>query len=293
MTSSVSPSPFSPNGDRVADTTRLAWAADEPASGIVRLTLGSRTYRSWSFSARTSWAATWDGRTSSGTPVPEGTYVYRVLARDAAGNRGGVNATVVVDRTASWLRWSRNFFAQDGDTLAPTASITFKLSRTATVTLRILDGSGNVVRNVWTGRALSAGSKAWTWNGRADDGSYVPQGRYVADLSVTSAYGTTRLTRPVWVAAFAVGLSASRVVPGQTLTVSFRTVEPLGTRPTVTFTQPGRAGVTVAATRLADGSYRAAFTVAAGGAGAGEIRITARDTGGRVNTMVVPIAIAS
>ena len=124
----------------------------------------------------------------------------------------------------------------------------------------------------------------------------MPQGRYVARLTVTSPYGKQEITRSVWAAGFAITPSASTVKAGQTLTVRISTIEPLSTRPVVTLTQPGRAGVKVIATRLADGTYRASFAVAAGTAGTagtGSVKVTARDTGGRANTTSIPIRIAA
>jgi hypothetical protein len=69
--------------------------------------------------------------------------------------------------------------------------------------------------------------------------------------------------------------------------------QPLAAGPRVTFTQPGRAGVTVIATRLADGSYRAVFTVQSGAAGAGSVKVSAKDSGGRYNTTTLRITVAS
>jgi hypothetical protein len=97
----------------------------------------------------------------------------------------------------------------------------------------------------------------------------------------------------VWVAGFAVTPSATTVRAGQKLTVTFVAIEPLDTRPVVTFTQPGRTGVSVTATRLSNGSYRAAFTVQSGSAGAASIRVRALDSGGRRNETIVHIKVAS
>ena len=76
------------------------------------------------------------------------------------------------------------------------------------------------------------------------------------------------------------------------LTIRFASIEALSTRPAVSWTQPGRATVTVKATRLADGTFRATFRVFPGKAGAGKVRISAKDSGGQVNAMVLPIRVA-
>ena len=80
---------------------------------------------------------------------------------------------------------------------------------------------------------------------------------------------------------------------GQTLRVTFTTLEPLGSKPTVSFKQPGRAAKVVTATRRTDGSYLATFKVQAGGAGAASIQISARDSGGRLNRSTLSIQVVS
>jgi spore germination protein YaaH/flagellar hook assembly protein FlgD len=293
MRPTTTPGIFSPNGDGSGDTTVLAWSANEKASGWARVYRGTTLVRSWSVSGLTAWKATWNGREADGTAVKDGTYTFKVSGRDAAGNRRTASVPVVVDRTASTLRWARNFFPQDRDALRSTSKLTWRLTRTATTTLRIYAADGALVRTAWTGREQAAGTRGWTWDGRAADGTFVPQGRYTARLTVRSTLGTQDLVRSVWAAGFAVTPSAAKVYPGQTLSVGVVTIEPLSTRPTVTFTQPGRTGVAVTATKLSDGTYRATFTVATGSAGTGSIKVSATDTGGRRNTTTVSIAIGT
>jgi hypothetical protein len=80
---------------------------------------------------------------------------------------------------------------------------------------------------------------------------------------------------------------------GQTLGVRFRSTEKLSSAPRVTFSQPGRTGVTVTATKLSDGWWKASFSVRSGSAGAGSIKVTAKDSGGGANTTWVPIRVRS
>jgi hypothetical protein len=149
------------------------------------------------------------------------------------------------------------------------------------------------VRTVWTGKAQDAGARSWTWNGKLADGTYAKQGRYLATLTVKSPYATLELTRWVWAAGFAIKPSRTTVSAGQSLTVAFTTIEPLSTTPVVTFTQPGRTGVAVTATRRSDGSYKAVFTVRTGAAGSGSIRVSAKDADGRTNSTKIAIKVAS
>ena len=284
---------FSPNGDGTADSTTLSWHSNESAAGTAKIYRGTTLVRTWTISARASWAVAWNGKKADGTVLADGHYRYRVDVRDAAGNRTVVEKAITIDRTVGSLRWSRSFYPQDGDSLTPTSALSYKLTRQATTTLRIFDARGTLVRTVWTNKVQAAGTRSWSWNGKTATGAYVAPGRYVAQLTATSTLGSSILSRSVTVDAFTTTLSASTVRAGQTLTVTFRSVEALSTRPTVTFTQPGRAGVKVTATKLANGSYRASFKVQTGPVGAATLRIAARDSGGRVNASIVAVAVAS
>jgi spore germination protein YaaH/flagellar hook assembly protein FlgD len=293
VASAATPASFSPNGDGATDRTTLRWTSTESAAGVASIYRGTTLVRKWAITARSSWAMAWDGRTAAGPSLPDGRYRYRVDVRDAGGNRTIVYATVTIDRSAGYLSWSRSFYPQDGDALTPTSVVSFKLVRQATTTLRILDTNGALVRTVWANRVLAAGTRTWTWNGRTAAGTYVVPGRYVAELTAMTTLGSTRLVRALTVDAFAATASATTVRVGQTLTVTFQSVEPLSTRPTATFTQPGRTAIRVTATRLSNGSYRASFRIQAGAAGPATLRIAARDSSGRINATLVTITVAS
>jgi spore germination protein YaaH/flagellar hook assembly protein FlgD len=293
ITPSAAPPIFSPNGDGSADSTLLAWAADEKGSGTVRLYKGTTRVRSWTISRLATWSATWNGRNAAGAALGDGTYTLKVSLKDAAGNRRTATTPVVIDRTAGRLRWAGDMFPQDGDALRPTAALGWRQVRSATTTLRLYDATGALVRTVWTGKAQATGTHSWTWDGRLADGSFVPQGRYAARLSVTSKYGTQVLARSIWVAGFAITPSATGVQAGQSFSVAFSSVEPLATRPTLTFMQPGRAAVKVLVKKLTDGTYLATVAVRTGRNGTGVIKVSAGDSGGNVNTTSLPITIGT
>jgi spore germination protein YaaH/flagellar hook assembly protein FlgD len=291
LTRTASPVVFSPNGDGALERTRLAWSASEPAWGTARIWRGSHLIRSWRIVGARGVSVVWDGRDASGSPVGDGRYRFELHVRDAARNWTTSATRVIVDRTASSLRWSGSFYPQDGDALARTSQLTWSLTRTATTTLRVYDASGRLVRTAWSGRGLAAGRHHWTWNGRRSDGGSVDPGRYEARLTVTSPLGTTELRSAVWVTPYRITRSASTVRTGQTLTVRFVSIEPLAAPPRVTLRQPGRTAVTVKATRRSDGQYEAVLRIQPGSAGQGSITIAAPDTGGQRNRMTIPIVV--
>jgi flagellar hook assembly protein FlgD len=288
--SSVTPPRFSPNGDRTDDSTRLQWTADEAASGNVRVFRGTTTYRRWT--AGTAGSLGWNGRTAAGVAVADGRYTFRVELVDPAGNRTIRDAPVVIDRTAGSLAWSPNlFYPQDGDGYAATARVSFKLTRTATTTLRIYNNAGVSVRSAWSGRSLGAGTWSWTWNGRVAGGGYAPRGVYRAVLTATSWLGTTTLTRLVTVDAFSVAVSPPSPTAGETVTLTMRSAEPLLRAPSVTFGQNGLVAVTRTATLVSGTTYRVSFAVVAGGAGPATATISARDAAGRAVSQIVSLTV--
>ena len=286
----TAPAWFSPDGDGAVDTARLAWSATERISGTVRVYHGTTLIRSWSIAKATGGGVTWNGTTAAGTPVRDGSYTVRVAGRDAAGNLGTTTIPIVVDRTLSGVRWTSAFDPGDRDALAARSKVAFRLARPAVVTGGIYAGS-KLVRSIWSKAPIAAGGHAWTWDGRNNAGAFVPPGTYVARISATTALGTTGLAGSVLVDAFDVRLSATTVRAGQTLTVTFRTIEALKALPSVTFSQPGRAGVRKVAVSLGSGRYRVSFVVASGAAGPGTIAIAGRDTGGGVNASTRPLTI--
>jgi flagellar hook assembly protein FlgD len=281
----------SPNGDGVADKATIRWTSDESASGTVSLLRGTSVLRRWTVSGSTGSTIIWDGRTTSGASVSDGAVRIRVAVRDRAGNLTTSDRLITVDRTLGFPSWSRHFYPQDRDALAPTSTVKFRLTRSAVVSMRILAADGHVVRTIWTDRSMAAGTKSWIWDGRVTGGALAAPGRYQALITARSSVGTSELRR--WVVADAFLVTAPASVPaGASFTLRFRTVEPLSVRPTATLVQAGRSPVTKAVTRLADGSYAVTFTAASGVTGVASVTISAKDSGGRTNTTVVRVPVA-
>jgi flagellar hook assembly protein FlgD len=287
----ATPPMFSPDGDGTGDSARLAWTASETATGWLRILRGKTVIRTWALSG-TSGAATWTGRDAAGRAIPDGRYLLSLDMMDAWGNRATSSAPLVVDRTVGFLRTAPGlFFPQDGDSLAATSTLSFRLARTATVTLAILDASGATVRRAMTGSVRTAGTWTWRWDGRVTGGAMAPRGTYVAVLSVVGPYGTTVLRRSIVADAFAGALSATTLGAGQKITVRFRSAEPLAALPTATLRQAGIAPAAMAVVKLADGSFSASATVAAGAPGPATIVLAARDALRHVNSSTLGVTV--
>jgi flagellar hook assembly protein FlgD len=128
----VAPPAFSPNGDGVADTARLAWASAEPLTGTAAVYHGSRLVRSWRIAkAAASGAASWAGTDAAGRRVADGMYTFRVTGRDAAGNAPRTCAGRV-DRIAR--RWAGR--------RRPSRTTATRWRRRPRMSFRLADGDG-------------------------------------------------------------------------------------------------------------------------------------------------------
>ena len=293
ITSVLTPTTFSPNGDGASDTTTDLWSSDKVVSGAVTVRRGGTVIRRWGFSAGSGGTVHWDGRTASGAIAADGNYTIRVDGMDATGNRVVVDRSVIVDRTIGFLRWSASQFdPQDGDTLAATSRVSVKMTRTATVTLSLYDASGALVRTVWTGRSFPAGTASWTWDGKTDLGAYAAPGSYTAVLTATSSRGTSTLRRSIFAGAFVLTPSATKLHAGQTLTVTIGSVEPLAKAPVGSFAQHGHSLAVKTATALGGGRYRITFLVRSGGLGAATITVTGRDSLGHTNRATLGLVVS-
>lgn len=67
------------------------------------------------------------------------------------------------------------------------ARIAFGLRKPDHVSISILDSGGNVVRTLFTSRAITSGFHSFTWDGRRDDGKLAKDGVYKARVDLDDA----------------------------------------------------------------------------------------------------------
>ncbi len=153
------PATVTPNGDAVGEVVGLPFTVSEASTVTARIAgPGGTAVRTLSADGGAG-RISWDGRTATGRPVPDGRYTVALTARDAAGNVGEP-ATLEVDVYAALASVTRSptlFYPQDGDALARSSTVSFRLLSPATVTVKVLDARGDVVRTAYADRALAAG----------------------------------------------------------------------------------------------------------------------------------------
>jgi len=280
----AAPVTFSPNGDAYLDTVRFAVASTEDGTALASVMGAGGATVAMLTAPLSGDAATvmWDGTTTGGAPAPDGTYTVSLAVRDLAGNSSSpVQRQVVLDRTLGSATASRPvFFPQDGDALAPTTVLGFRLDGPATVTWTVINASGVPVRTIRSAEALAAGIYAFTWDGRNDAGAYVPRGTYRSQVVAVDPVAT--LTQTVAVVADAFRIVSSDTTPGrlQRITVTATSAETLGTAPSLTVAQPGIARWSASMIRVSTGVYRVSVVLRSSSTGTVRLLVSARDSSG-------------
>ncbi len=285
-----------PNGDGSLESVTLPFTVSEPgtvtaavadAAGSVVRTITTRV-------ASGAGGIAWDGRTATGAPLADGRYVVTLTPVDAAGNPGAP-VTTAVDAYSALKTLTRspvNFFPQDGDALATKTTAAFSLLVPATVTVRVLDRAGNLVRAGLTDKALPAGPARWAWNGKTDAGAYAPRGIY--RIVVTATNGTQAASQRVSVAAdaFRLATTVTAATRGKRFTLTAVSAEPLSATPKVVVRQPGLAPWTITMTKRTSTTWVAVVTPRKGGtAGTLSLTVKARDRKGGTNASVVRLPL--
>ncbi len=201
--SAVSPSPFSPNGDGVRDTTKVAYSLPDAetvtwkvtgASGTAKdpVVLGALTKGARSF--------VWDGKDSSGVRVPDGKYSIVISTAATVSGRklvGRATKNVTVDRTAPKITGvtgdGASFYPGGGGaptTFSPKAT----LNEAATVVMNVRSASGGLVRTVTASKP--AGNATMTWNGANAAGNVATSATYSWWLRATDEAGNVRQVGP-------------------------------------------------------------------------------------------------
>lgn len=282
------PPTFSPNGDGSGDSIAFPFSIDETGyvdaaisdtDGTVVRTFASRV-------AAGAGRVVWDGMDDAGDVVGNGVYTVRLAPRDLAANVGpGRDTPAAVYRTLSHVASSTTvFFPQDLDRYAKTTRFSFDLSAAATVSAVIRNASGEVVRTVLDAVPMAAGSHAFDWDGRLDDGAMAARGTYAAEIGATDGQLSTTGRAAVVADGFRITVNDSTPGRGQTISLYATSPEPLKSLPRVRVTQSGTSAFSVTMTRLSASRYKVTIKLKSSGrAGTVRFSVSGTDASSRVN----------
>jgi len=111
--------------------------------------------------------------------IPNGVYSLTLSASDLAGN----SASVAVNETVANFTLSQNVYQLDRST-SQTAAYASVVPFTMTETVTLKNTAGTAVRTLWSG-SRAAGTYSDPWDGRNDQGAFVPDGPYSVVATVT------------------------------------------------------------------------------------------------------------
>jgi flagellar hook assembly protein FlgD len=279
------PPSFHPNGDGLDEEIVLAHSVTKATNldVAVRNSHGTlvRSFSVWSpLGASTS---RWSGKNDAGNIVPDDLYTLTYTPRDTANRIGTPVSIDIALLTAIKLGKPSvpGFYAADGDGLAKSAKFNVTLNQPAVLDWVITDGEGNSVRTVRTNSSLPTGPTSFVWDGKADGGSFVPDGWYKSVVEATTALGTYSQERKVYVGAFRITPSISSPARGGKLLLTMISGEKMSGPVTVTIEQPGLAPWSVTAAHPDTLRYKAALTLKSGGnAGTLVLTVSGNDKNG-------------
>jgi hypothetical protein len=183
-------------------------------------------------------------------------------------------------------------FARDADALARSVKVPVTVTRSAQVAFQVFDDAGNLIR---TARALTASGPAtlsFTWDGKADGGSWAPDGWYRSVVTATTSLGSYSQERRFYAGAFRISPSIGSAVRGGRLTLTIKSTEPLSRAPVVQLTQPGLTTWKATATHVIRNKYKLTITLRSGG-DAGTLRVvvagTDKDGGSQQTGLSLPL----
>ncbi len=254
LSGASSPGTFSPNGDGQSESAAVAYSPAEACSVRVGILDAQgdvvRWLHGWRPRETRRYAVAWDGRIGAGgglTAAPDGQYRFDVERRDAAGNIARQGVRISVDRTVGFPAAVPATLSPDGDGVRDTTALRFKLTRKATVTVRVLLGSG-VVRTLSLG-ALAAGVQSATWDGRAGSGEYLASSRPTFTVTAVSTLGESRVTKGLVVDLYRPRLYASggkTTSVGASTKLSFKVTDPFSAKADVRYSITDAKGRRVA-----------------------------------------------
>ncbi|MGH3023229.1 MAG: FlgD immunoglobulin-like domain containing protein [Gaiellaceae bacterium] len=201
-------------------------AASGEVGGPVRFTARLSSARAWRVEVSDALGAlvasgsgtgtavdwTWDSST-----VPFGSYTYEISAGDAV-RPASDDVPGPPPLAVTGLRATPDALTPNGDWTGEDTTVSFRLSRRATIGMRVEDAStGTLVRTLMASGSRPAGAFSRAWDGRTSGGALVADGRYRVEVSAES--GVETVTR-------AVGLVVDRTLGG--MTVSPTVVSPNG-----------------------------------------------------------------
>ncbi|MEA1877651.1 MAG: FlgD immunoglobulin-like domain containing protein [Bacteroidota bacterium] len=209
VNASVSPSPFTPNGDGYADLARISYsisggAPDYTVNINIETETGStvKTLIENDPQSTGNYSFYWDGIGDNGQLVADGNYEYAVSVEDQIGEKVEAQGTMLVvsTRPSVNLSISPSIFSPNGDGSKDTATFNYSINYPiayitgeALVKLEVLNAASEAVWSRMFNQ--TAGSYAYEYNGLNKTGISLEAGNYYVRARAEDALGSTAVPK--------------------------------------------------------------------------------------------------
>jgi len=234
---------FTPNGDDIDDSFAIDRTMSEAGTITTAVTdaSGRQIFKKTAATTIGAGKTTWNGKNAKGNVVADGDYTVKLTPTDKAGNVGKTQSVPVrlLTALASPDSSADAIEVADKDKLATGTRLAVRVTKTAAVRWNVVDSSGSIVRHGSAAKKAPIGTFVWRWDGRDDNGSFVPDGPYRAVVSATTNAGVLAYDRNVYVGAFHVSYNQSKLYRGQDVRITVYNTEPLAGPLTLTMHPKG------------------------------------------------------
>jgi len=184
---------FSPNKDGRSDQQVLTGIFSETVDWTVEIKDGSGAVLDTTPGHGSTFSVTWDGLVD-GVAVPDGTYTWTARGTDAWQNgTASGSGTIVVDTIGPDVSAispdgsTIGVFSPNGDGVADTIATSVSAPEAGSIAGWVTDAADSTVRS-WTATSV-AGANTLTWDGKAGDGTFVPDGEYTLHFAARDRVG--------------------------------------------------------------------------------------------------------
>jgi len=194
----ISPNPFSPNGDGVKDTATIKATFNVVVKWQLQVrTLAGAIVRSW-IGTGSSLTVVWNGRNSAGVKVADGTYNLRLSGADLFGKPFTTKwKQVIVDTKPPTVTGVSVYPTSFNPKIGQITKISYTLSESCYVTIKIYNSIGTLKRTLLNNALKAAGTQSVIWNGKDSLGNIVPPGTYTIKIWVVDKAGNKASPYPI------------------------------------------------------------------------------------------------
>jgi len=195
---SVSPNPFSPNGDGSKDTTTINATFNVAVKWRLEVRNSTGTTIDSLVGTGTGFSAIWDGTDQSGNKIPDGIYSVRLSGTDFSGISFPTKSVAVTVDTKPPNVTSVSVSPSSFNPITgKNTTLNYTLSESCYVTIKIYNSTGSLKMTLVNYVLQASGIHSIVWNGKDSSSNIVPSGTYTVKIYVVDKAGNKATPYPI------------------------------------------------------------------------------------------------